>query len=520
MSTTKTCASCPSFLGVFEARTAFGDDATTPMCARFGRILANPEDLSEGAQKRVQIFIGTSCSSHGLDRPPDPPKLGSSSVWTPDLDLLEPPPEVPAVLDSCRDCRNFEEGEITVALGDGDVAYERVKRCGAQGLLLLDRDLTTRQIDCTWAQRRELGVLVPFPTRKMLGSYTDGVTLAPPATPPRPKKPATPDFVEGEPSEYATDVKVSDEDSHRFAAWRRVISPFDGMELFLPVFRTDYFSPEEQALIPKTGSDAHPELYVDHAHLLWEFAAQSYSCDFTLTLVGEPGSGKTEGVRWLAWMLNMPFVRLGFTGYSEPEQFLGMYQASPERGTYLEPGFLPERWTREGFLLSDEFNTAPEEIVQSYRSMNDSSRMLHIYREVFWRHDYCFHLMAVNPDWDFRNIGAKPLSDADTSRLSFMWMPQPDEKLLRKIIAGSVAKISGHEMDPDKLEQILAIGKDMRASSEQGTLSRSWTPRQEVKVGLLARYYPLDIAYRRALLDFISPAEQEVALTFIKSHIA
>ena len=139
----------------------------------------------------------------------------------------------------------------------------------------------------------------------------------------------------------------------------------------------------------------------------------------------------------LAWMMNMPFVRLAYNESSEPDQFLGVAAVRRHRRRWTRrPGKRSSGRTssrascrRTGMepcvLLSDEINLPTEAIQQAYRSGNDSSRILQVYGNTYRRHDYCFHLAALNPAHDFRNIGAKPMASADSSRYVFHHMPNP-----------------------------------------------------------------------------------------------
>jgi hypothetical protein len=287
----------------------------------------------------------------------------------------------------------------------------------------------------------------------------------------------------------------------------------------LPVFNTDYFGDRKHLIPSSTSEHGDPTLYIDHADLLTEFAVQVYKKDLNLVMVGEPGSGKTDGWRYVAYECNMPFERLPYNEDSEPDMFLGIMQYDPVQGTYLDVGLLPEGWVNPGFLLSDEPNIAPEAIMQVYRSMNDSSRLLIVYKQKFMRHDYCFHAMAINPHWDFRNIGTKPLASADSRRLSFKWMPNPDNDQLRQIITHTVKKVDDVDIDRKLLDIIIKIGNDLREMSKNGTLPDFWTVAQEIKVARLIEDFGIEGAYSRAYFDYIDPEDARPAMKAIKSHV-
>jgi hypothetical protein len=196
-------------------------------------------------------------------------------------------------------------------------------------------------------------------------------------------------------------------------------------------------------------------------------------------------------------------------------------------GTYFKPGDLPDGWQKVGVLNSDEPNLAPEAIVQAYRSMNDSSRELVVYHHRFRRHDYCFPIMAMNPDYDFRNIGAKPLAGADARRLVFHWMTHPSDDQIRAIILRNVKQLNSlHDAKTDDdivptsvMNVIIESHKDLVQLSVDGKLPSFWTVSQDVKVARLVPDFGLVGAYMRAYFNYIDPKLAAVPLGLIRGHI-
>ena len=502
---TKSCLDCPSLLDQEEAQVFFGVAQAMPMCSRYGHV------FGEIGSDAVLVDAATSraggCSSFGNAKAITPPATLGVGLYEPRSDLLE---VKSGNVSSCMDCLNFDE---------------KRNACAATGRIIFPERRTQEAQNCGWSEERLIGT-VPNLTKEILPSFGTETQVfirnAPTAAPKKsapPKKKATPRHKMIAPFDYSSDAKVTDEHEKRgIRAWRKHETERSKV-YYLPIFRSDYFG-ERASLIPSAESEhGDPTLYIDHSNLMTEFAVQVYQKDFNLVVVGEPGSGKTEGVRWLAYTMNMPFERLPYTEDSESDQFLGMYQFDPTRGTYLDPGLLPEAWVLPGVLLSDEPNLAPEPIMQAYRSMNDSSRQLTVYKEKYMRHDYCFHIMAINPHWDFRNIGTKPLASADSRRLSFHWMPNPDASMAKEIISSTIKKLDGKAPERKLVTLIVKISQDLNEMSQQGTLPDFWTLSQDIKVARLVEDFGLEGAYRRAYFNYIDPQDAEPAMAAIKGHV-
>lgn len=503
--TEKDCTTCPSFLTASEAQSFFKmPSIRVPMCARFGYVMGIPSGtIKEGeASEAVTKHWASKCADHEKPAPSVPTPQWQPALFMPDTAALQTP-ENDTTCASCLDCSN-----LFVATGMG------VTGCKPRGIVVHPERVVEEAAGCAWRNTKALGTSVTFLKPKMMPWFEAPVTVT------KKRKPATTAalFTTIDPTASDSDAPVAPEDADKFRAWRK-IETTRGKEIFIPIFRTDYFPEDRQALIPTRGAgDGDPSLYVDHSGLMEKFAIVSYKRDMMLTLVGEPGSGKTEGVRWLAWQMNAPFVRLNYNEFSEPEQFVG--QMGVKQGnTLAEPGLLPINWELPCFLLSDEWNLPQEGIQQIYRSMNDASRSLQLYDRTFHRHDLCFHLTAINPAYDFRNIGAKELASADVRRLSYHFMPKPDKPTAKAIIIEAVRRVDDDVLPSAVVDAIMKISDDLQEASKQGKLPHHWTLSQDVKVARLALDFDLVTAYRIAYLDFVDPDTSATILSVIKSMI-
>lgn len=499
----KSCVDCPSYLTSEEdQRVRFKKAVGAPMCGRFGYVLGRPGLDNE----QVAIKYGNSCPSHKEVIPSSPVSI-SPKLVSPDVDILAKG-ETGTPCKTCTGCSNLLTSDAT----HGAFGWP-VNVCKAKGTAVF-LPLSEAK-GCPYASpgapTDDSTGLTVLPEFDRHFTVSDDIVMSG----------LMPDF-EGsgslEPTTMPTEGPVSEEDEGTIRAWFGVKNPHNGEEIFLPIFEPDFFSEEERALIPQTGDDEHPELYVDHAGLLLTFAVETWKLDESLCLVGAAGNGKTEFGRYAAWRMQVPFRRLSITEFTEPEEFLGSSEYDPAKGTYFKPGRLPQAWGRPGVLVSDEFNVGPDAIHQAYRPLTDNSKQLVIDDAVFDRNAYCFHLLTQNPAWEMKNVGTKPLADADGNRLSFAWVPEPPAPLMRHIIKER-CKVDGYDVPEDTLKLISAIGKDIREFSEQGIFPGTWGIRQEVKVARKTAHYDIVTAYKRAVLDNVDPEVAKLVVSAIESHI-
>ena len=507
-----TCLTCPSLMTRDESSEFFGISAAGPMCARYGWVFGSENKAAEAALEKY----ATTCSSRGNPRPDaEIPSINFGTTFTPRPDLLV---ETNEEVGACTKCQNFDLN---------------THACAAMGRMIFVERLESEAQNCKWAVNDGLGLLVHKEVGPilphLLGTSVEVSITPKPVAAPANKPPTKRRGLLRWPRDYDTDAPVQEELKDMIRAYRRVDTRKG--PIYLPIFQTDYFGDRADLIPdPNASGTADPSLYIDHSGLLEKFAVISYTLDQNLLLTGEPGTGKSEGAAWLAWMMNMPFVRLPYNESSEPDQFLGSPQYGDTGevdpvtgqailGTYFKPGILPTNWMEPCVLLSDEINLPTEAIQQAYRSGNDSSRILQVYGNTYKRHDYCFHVAALNPSHDFRNIGAKPMASADSSRYVFHHMPNPSPEMIRKVLTTTVERLDHEVPDPHLITTIINIGEDLRAMSREGKLPDFWTLRQEVKVARIAPFFGLKGAYGAAYLDYVDTNVRELCETAIRSHL-
>lgn len=509
----KDCKACPSFIagdspdGQQESSDRFGRSPGADMCGRYGYFLSAPK-LGNDHNAQVRQSKALDCDAFGLELP-DVPVSITAKVAHPDRSILDGGDSGQTIA-SCNGCRNLVKQDVV--FGEHGVA---LGLCSAKG------DAVFKPMDmarnCPWAAPGQpkdslAGVNV-------LAEFKTGFTV---------NSAAVLDSIEAqgnssvEPSTYPTDAEVSEEDSALgIRAWRKVSDPEGyGEPVFLPIFDVNMFDEVDRLFIPQTGDDEHPELYVDYSGLLYQFAVDSWDLKETLCLVGEPGLGKTEFARWVAYLMQVPFHRFSFTKASEVDDMVGKIKFSTEKGTYWVDGRVTKAWQSICIIVFDELNLAPEEVKEFMRSMMDNSSQVVLDQDegqVAKRHRFCRILVAINPAWDIRNLGAEEFADAEVNRMSFSLVQYPPEPVERAIVKARCS-LDGYDIPDHILTAIINIAKDIREAADQGIYPGSWGIRQQIKVARKTRRYNLPRAYKQSDLNYRDPETASLVLKFVNSH--
>lgn len=508
----KTCLTCPSYLESDKGMTKFGKNIGAPVCGRFGYVLGKP-GMKQTQADKIAKHYGTNCKSHGEPLPPEPDSK-KFEVVIPDVDARDTSkidPSMQELVKSCQMCKNF--------VPDQKVADElgwAAGLCAAKGKLVLPNRTVYEARDCGY---RQYGV-VRSSTQglHLLPVFEDAFQLN--ADPVKAYFKSKGNFID--PREWESERPVTaSEEASGIRAWRRVIDPDgSGNEVFLPIFRNDFFSEDEQKKIPQAGQDEHPELYVDHFGGVYGVAIEWMELDETPACWGEPGVGKTELFRHLAWLMQLPFERISITASSELDDLAGK-MLFLDGQTEFKYGRVPKAWSKPCVLVFDEPNTGPNEVWQFIRPLTDNSKQLVLDQnegEAIKRNSDCYFGMAMNPAWDPRNVGALEIGIADVSRLKHIFIEFPPEVLEREIIQNRVA-LDAWEIDDNRLNMLMGVAEEVRGLSKQGTLPITWGLREQIKVARALRWFEPIVAYRRAVGDFMEEEAREILLDVVRAHM-
>lgn len=505
-----TCTLCPSYGTEAEVLETFGRDAGVPVCLRFGYALNRP-GLSEIGTQRLCETFALNCDAFGKERPAKPEAFNTRVVnpdWSVVTETADPEYRADEIT-TCRACtRCVDRGAVHRELGFP------LDLCRGKGKLIFRPQFEAR--GCSMAQAGEMASTTEG--LELREEYREGFVVPVALSV---KKVTEQGNVTQEPSTYVSDAYVSEVDAAKgIRAWRAVENKRTGKVRYAPIFKREFFTPEEQALIPQTGDRFHPELYVDYSGLLYRFTVDVVVKSQTLALEGPPGVGKTEGARYLAWLCQVPFYQFSYDEDTDKGELIGTKEFDPVRGTYFRPGRLPKALGRPSVCVHDELNTAEDVIRQMLRPVFAHSRSITLdasMGEIVALDEFAFQIIAQNPSHDFRNIGTKQMASADMDRLTVKKVPLPTEAIERSIIM-RWCELDGFELPESQLSQLINISADIREASTQNRVPFTWGVRQTVKVGRLLEDYDMIEAFDAAILDFHEDGVAETVYKFIRDH--
>lgn len=514
---TRNCQDCPSYMGPSDM--FFKKSIGAPMCASFGHVLGRP-----GAPDAVNVKIGKhfskDCPQYGEARPTTAPAKLSLQITMgdPTVKMAAMPSDAERnAVNNCKNCKNY----VTPDAVRNDFGWA-MGLCAATGRLLIDGRLGAEAKACSWRS--------PGPNR----NSTTGIMLMPEYEDAFSSMDPVSAFIKRqgqpiiEPHDYPTDKDLDDDDrANGIMAWREIHDPAGtGNSTYLPIFDPDSFDEIEQAKIPRTGDDEHPEWYADHSGAVYKIAVMWMELDETPALWGVAGTGKTELLRHMAWLMCAPFERINITADSDLDDLAGKPGARGDglggTETYFEMGRIPKAWVKRCVLCLDEPNVAEDPAVWHFiRPMTDNSKQLVLDQDEgqrLPRNAYCFPGLAMNPAWDVRNAGANQLADADGNRLMHIFMPLPPEEIERSILKQR-CQADEWELPDDVLDLVMKVAHDLRGLIDDAALPISWGIRPQIKVTRAMRWFDPLAAFKIAVTDSLEPSQAEMILDVVKTYV-
>jgi MoxR-like ATPase len=513
MADIKSCLTCPSYLQPAESVSIFNRSIGTPVCARFGKPMGRISSTDKERETLAREFA-KDCHFYMEPRPAvadwDKAKF---QVMLPDPKVLGETPNQPEMVTSCQMCKHFVRDSAVLA----EVGWSTAL-CSMKGKLLLANRYTFEARNC---EERSFGTPRNDSTGMMfLPEYDEAFVGS--ADPVRLYMKAKANRIE--PEDYPTDREVSVADDARgIRAWRKIVDPETENEVYLPIYRIDWFKPEEQKLIPRAGDDEHPEDYVDHGGYVYKVAVLWTELDETPAFHGRAGTGKTEFYRHMAYLMCLPFHRFSITASTELDDMAGKMEFDPQQGTHFSKGRMVKAWESPCVMVVDEPNAGQPDVWQFLRPMTDNSKQLVLDQsrgEVSDRHVDCYLGMAMNPAWDPLNTGIQEMADADSNRLMHLAIDLPPEALEIEIIKTRCLH-DRFNISEEQVKFIMDVAKDIRAMTthQNQTLPITWGIRPQLKVARALRWFDAKTCYRMAIADFLEPENQALIMDVVKTHL-
>lgn len=504
------CLSCPNRIASQDAASLLGRSVNGDVCLLKKKVL-NSGKMGPDQRRKLGEQIASNCDSYG--KPSRGSPTNSFQVALPDLHRAAPVLEADKGPHTCRACVNFIPERVVAAQYGWNAGF-----CAAKGELLIVNRLAATALNCSLgtlgestAKQEEIKLFNEYenafnPTSDPIGLFMKSGTFV-------------------DPLDYDFDEEPTPEDAAEYGilGWRYIRAPHnDSVYAKLPVFDPKSFEEDEREHIPRSGDDEHPELYIDHAGLTYAVAALWAGLGEMPAVWGQPGLGKTELFRHLAWLMQVPFTRLSITGSTELDDLAGKAGYSPEQGTYFGYGRLPRDYTRRRVIVIDEPNVGQADVWQFLRPLMDNSKQLALDMnkgEILPKHRFCYLGMAMNPAWDPRNVGTMQIGAADASRLMHISVELPPEAVERQIIASRV-KVDGWEIGKRDLDLIMKIANDIRNLSREDVLPVTWGIREQIKVARAWRWYEPRRVYAICVGDYMGPEERQQLTNVLNTYLS
>ena len=426
-------------------------------------------------------------------------------------------------LATCVQCLYYKE---TSEVSEAHAGVQGYGACNVMGLLIdrsqnddlalapacvLAKDRSSSSIhDQETAAQVRVGPLKP--------QFSGEEVAVPPTTitPPKEEKPAE------IPVREVTDADIE----KGIASWEPIPTPKGGKrQLYIPVFADHLWSDTERDLIPRAGNADNPvELYIDHADALYDIVA-GWGKGMATNLLGDAGAGKSELGRYLAYKMQVPYVRQNFTEQSEKGDIIG-FPGLEDGETVWHYGPIARAFERPCVMLLDEINVAPSVVGQTLRPALDGARSITIVEDkggvTLTRHEFCFIMAASNPPWDPRYRGTQDNNAADNDRMRHVWLPYPPLEVEKQIISSACEAI-GYKIPKKLVNMIMKISDDIRRACdpvEGGELDTAWGVRANINAAKMTEDFELREVYRGQLGARLEPAMAEVLDKILTTYLA
>ena len=508
----KSCATC-------KWRRA--DVATNPdVCSVIGN---KPVSLSIVTREQAlaqQAMIGGSCPVYNAPHPDKKYQSGAVPVGFPlreiDPKTIRDYQRIP--VQSCTDCENYAPPAEVAKLGFGG----RRGMCVAKGELIETGSARTIASACDLRRKGPQITSVELNMMNFFPVYTLTKIEAWMAENDRKRSGlCLPDNFD--PLSHVGRLAGIPDQGIR--TWVKVMDPEGtGNSVDLPIFDRAYFEAydaehgtTETSKIPNNWDEERPDLYVDHAGMLYRTAVAFMKLDETPALWGPPGVGKTEFARYFAWVMQIPFERVSITGTTELDDLQGSMRFEASE-TKFHLGRVSRAWAKPNVLLIDEPNVGPREVWQFLRPLTDNSKQLVLDADRgqrIKRDDNCFLMFAMNPAWDIRNDGANTLADADIRRLFHLELGLPSAEIERKIIRDH-CMLDEFNIPDALLDLVMSVAVGIRALSAD-SLPITWGIGTQIKVARYLNWFDPLVAYKQAAADSLEPDVRDLILNEVRT---
>lgn len=115
------------------------------------------------------------------------------------------------------------------------------------------------------------------------------------------------------------------------------------------------------------------------SQLVHQLAAVISVSDFAVILEGPTSAGKTSCINYLAKVTHNHVIRINNHMHTDVQEYLGSYVPDAVTGKLgFQEGILVEAVRKGYWVILDELNLAPSEVLEALNRLLDDNRELHI----------------------------------------------------------------------------------------------------------------------------------------------
>lgn len=260
----------------------------------------------------------------------------------------------------------------------------------------------------------------------------------------------------------------------------------------------------------------HSGPFVDHGDML-ETLAIGIRDKMPVILIGESGTGKTSGVRFLAQETKNGLRRVNLTGGTTADELVGRLLIN-DKGTYWVDGILTEAMRNGEWIVLDEINAALPEVLFVLQSILDDDGYLVLNekddKEVVYKHEN-FRLFATcNPP---EYAGTKEMNKALLSRFGICITAEfPPMGLEKTIVEKHLGAAVGASEFTSKL---LQMAKESRETKAAGKADYAINTRDVLNTLRLGEHREPQEAFALAFANKLDASDQKAIKAMAKLHL-